>query len=623
MGGLGDASNSAEDPHPTDSAATHDHEKELPADSVDDVAAGATTEPPVESSKTEAVPPFDSVEPADQEVMVVTEPESSEVLADELVIDEKATTTVDASDLDLQSDEPMAIADAPPNNEPTVIAESEAPNASLATAETQSASTPMVIAEPTEPTTDSGDGAPADGGDEPESASNAISSEPLVIAQATTDAESTVVAESVIDQQELSEPLVVAEPAPAVEPMVVAEGSGEPGVGAEASSSEAAVEPAPAVEPMVVAEGSLAEGSSEPSADATLPSPGDVASGELPPQPVSSRAPGDPGKIVEGVVTAVTGDGVELTLDDGRPAFISRRNFGLNDEAPDSVLSIGDRAHGAELSREDPKSRVVLSRSWALKKQAWDKIVLASTEGKPLTGRVVSGSKKGVVVDVGVRGFVPMSHLELDPVTDLAPYIDQSFELKVLEVDAQKEKLVLSRRSALLKEQRKQIQEFISGIKPGEIRTGKVSSFADYGAFIDLGGVNGLAHISELSWDRVGKPSDVLSLGQEVEVKVLDVKAKKKRISLSLRQTSDDPLSSFEVGSILNGPVTRLVDFGAFVLVQGFEGLVHLSELAEYRVSAPEEIVTPGDVVGVKVLSIDTKRRRLELSIRRAAEYQG
>lgn len=592
MGGLGDASNSAEEPHPSDSAVPHDHNEELPTEAVDDVGDGAETGPLADSPKTEAVPPFDSTEAADQEVMVVTEPESSEVLADESAIDELATTTVNASGIDLQSDEPMAIADATPNTEPIVLAESEAPSASLATAETQSATTPMVVAEPIDPSTAASAEAPAVGDDTGESVSDSTPSEPLVVAEATADAESTVVSESVVDQQELSEPLVVAESAPAVEPMVVAEAT-----------------------PLEVPDGSGVEAAS--------PSPGDVATGELPPQPVSSRAPGDPGKIVEGVVTAVTGDGVELTLDDGRPAFISRRNFGLNDEAPDTVLSIGDRAHGAELSREDPKSRVVLSRSWALKKQAWDKIVLASTEGKPLTGRVISGSKKGVVVDVGVRGFVPMSHLELDPVTDLAPYIDQSFELKVLEVDAQKEKLVLSRRSSLLKAQRKQIQEIISGIKPGEIRTGKVSSFADYGAFIDLGGVNGLAHISELSWDRVGKPSDVLNLGQEVEVKVLDVKAKKKRISLSLRQISDDPLASFEVGSILNGPVTRLVDFGAFVLVQGFEGLVHLSELAEYRVSAPEEIVTPGDVVGVKVLSIDTKRRRLELSIRRAAEYQG
>ena len=317
----------------------------------------------------------------------------------------------------------------------------------------------------------------------------------------------------------------------------------------------------------------------------------------------------------------MSGDSVELTLDDGRAAVIHRRNFGLNDEDPSAVLSVGDRAFGAELAREDPKSRVVLSRAWALKRQAWEKIVAAASNNEILTGKVISLSKKGLVVDVGVRGFVPSSHLELNAVTDMSAYVDQSIELKILEVDPRREKLVLSRRSLLLKAQRKEIQELLSSLKPGELRTGKVASLADYGAFVDLGGVSGLVHISELSWRRVSKPSEVLKVGDEVEVKILDVKPKKKRISLSIRQTTEDPLKSIEVGSVITGPVTRLVDFGAFVAIGEFEGLVHLSELAEYRVSTPEEIVTPGDQVGVKVLSVDVKRRRIELSIRRAAEY--
>ncbi len=287
------------------------------------------------------------------------------------------------------------------------------------------------------------------------------------------------------------------------------------------------------------------------------------------------------------------------------------------------MVSVGDRAFGAELVREDPKSRVVLSRAWALKRRAWEKIVEAASNNELLSGRVVSASKKGLVVDVGVRGFVPSSHLELNNVTDMSPYLEQTLELKILEVDPRREKLVLSRRSLLLKAQRKEMQEMLSALKPGEIRTGKVASLADYGAFVDLGGVSGLVHISELSWHRVSKPSQVLSVGDEVEVKVLDVKPKKKRISLSIRQITPDPLKEIEVGSVLTGAVTRLVDFGAFVAIGEFEGLVHLSELAEYRVSTPEEIVAPGDEVGVKVLSVDVKRRRIELSIRRAAEYGG
>lgn len=350
---------------------------------------------------------------------------------------------------------------------------------------------------------------------------------------------------------------------------------------------------------------------------------GESADGAVVPPGVTDRTPGAPGRIVEGVVTAVTADYVELTLDDGRPAVITRRNFGLNNEEPSAVLSVDDRAFGVELTREDPKSRIVLSRSWALKKQAWDKVAESAEKGELVNGRIVSGSAKGVVVDCGVRGFVPMSHFLLESTKDLEPYVDQSFDFKILEFDRQREKLVLSRRSMLMKAQRQEAMAFLTSLKPGEIRKGRVSSFADYGVFVDLGGANGLIHISELSWERVKKPTDVLSVGEEVEVKILDVKPKKKRIGLSLRQTTPDPLSVFEVGTVLNGMVTRLVDFGAFVSVEGFEGLVHLSELAEYRVSAPEEIVTPGDSVGVKVMSVDKKRRRLELSIRRAAEYLG
>lgn len=320
---------------------------------------------------------------------------------------------------------------------------------------------------------------------------------------------------------------------------------------------------------------------------------------------------------------AVTADSVELTLDDGRTAVIHRRNFGLQDEDPSAVLSVGDRSFGAELLREDPKSRVVLSRAWALKRKAWEKVVEASEKNETVTGRVVSASAKGLVVDVGVRGFVPSSHLELSPVSDVSSYRDQTLELRILEVDPRKEKLVLSRRSLLLRAQRKETQELLNSLKKGEVRAGTVASLTDYGAFVDLGGVSGLVHISELSWQRVGRPGDVVSVGDQVEVKILDVKPKKKRISLSLRQTSPDPLLTLEVGAVISGRVTRLVDFGAFVAVGDAEGLVHLSELAEYRVISPEEVVAPGDEVGVKILSVDTKRRRIELSIRRAAEYGG
>jgi len=333
------------------------------------------------------------------------------------------------------------------------------------------------------------------------------------------------------------------------------------------------------------------------------------------------RKPRAVSKIVEGLVTAVSAEEVELTLDDGRLAVINRRNFGPGKETPLDVLSVGDRAFGAELQREDPKSRVVLSRSWALKAKAWEAIVAKHAKKEILQAKVVSVGSKGVVVDVGVRGFIPSSHLELNPIADMSVYTDQVLDVKILEVDPKRERLVLSRRSLLMKQQRKDAQQMLGSIKKGEIREGVVSSITDFGAFVDLGGVNGLVHLTELSWVRVGNAADVVSLGETVTVKVLDVDTKRRRIGLSMRRVSPDPLSELEVGSVVFGPVTRLADYGAFVSLGKVEGLVHVSEMAEYRVAAPEEVVIPGDEVGVKIMSVDRKRRRVELSIRRAAEF--
>ncbi|MGI9612325.1 MAG: 30S ribosomal protein S1 [Acidimicrobiales bacterium] len=408
------------------------------------------------------------------------------------------------------------------------------------------------------------------------------------------------------------------------EPAPVAETERSP---APAAPTTPAAAPAPepsAPEPAAAPEATAAPVPKNPPAGPTPPAP-EVGSTKPPAAPpVSSRRPQKPpGRVLEGAVTAVSADEVELTLDDGRPAIITRRNFSERNDDPTSVLSVGDRAFGAELARDDPKGRVVLSRAWALKRQAWDRIKERADAGEMVKGTVTSVGGKGVVVDVGVRGFVPSSHLELEPVTDLSSYKGQELELKVLECDPRRERLVLSRRSFLLKAQRSQAHELLTSLSPGDTCRGKVTSITDYGAFVDIGGVNGLVHLSELSWHRVRKPADIVSLGDELEVRVLDVKPKKRRVSLSLRKMQPDPLSELEVGEVRRGPVTRLVDFGAFVSLGDVEGLVHLSELAEYRVSAPEEIVTPGDEVGVKILSVDRKRRRVELSIRRAAEFDG
>ncbi len=452
-------------------------------------------------------------------------------------------------------------------------------------------------------------------------------------------------------------PSAVVEPAPtgSVEPAPSAvvesapTGSVEPAPSAVVESAPTgSVEPAPSAvvesaptesvesAPSAVVE-SAPTGSVEPAPSAVVesapsqvvePAPGPVAEpgapvSHLPPPPPGAHeppAPTDAGKIVTGTVTGVSPDELSITLLDGRPAVLARRHWDLHPvDDLTKVIEVNDLVEAAVLARDDPKHRVVLSRAWSLKTKAWDAVTKAAESHEAIKARVTSVSPKGLVVDVhGLRGFVPASHLSLDSKPDFSEFADQTVELKVLEVDQKKERLVLSRRSQLLREQRKEAHDLLTKLEVGQVVTGTVASLADYGAFVDLGGIKGLVHLSELSWQRVGHPRDVVSVGQQVEVRVLDVKVKKRRVSLSLRKTRPDPLAAIVPGSVVSAPVTRLVDFGAFVDLGGVEGLVHLSELAEYRVSAPEEIVTPGEVVMVKILAVDKRRRRVELSIRQA-----
>jgi len=331
----------------------------------------------------------------------------------------------------------------------------------------------------------------------------------------------------------------------------------------------------------------------------------------------------DLGPVLEGTVTAVSKSNVELTLDDGRFAVIDKSNFGLHNESPIDAVSVGDKSFGVELKREDPKGRVVLSRTWALKRNAWEKILSSIKEEKTFNAKVTAVRKKGLIVDIGLPAFLPGSHLELEPVTDFDQYVGQNIEVKVIEHDESKEKIIVSRRAQLQKLQRKETKDKISSFKQGQIVTGTVESITGYGVFVDLGGVKGLVHISELSWDRISKASKLVEVGQEIEVKILDVKVSKGRISLSMKATQPDPLKQFEVGSVIVGTVARLTDFGAFVNIGNFDGLVHNSEISEFRVGHASEILMPGEEISVKVLAVDLKKRRVELSLKQAMQYSG
>jgi small subunit ribosomal protein S1 len=356
------------------------------------------------------------------------------------------------------------------------------------------------------------------------------------------------------------------------------------------------------------------------------PSIGDTAvPGQIAPRPVKPstvKADAKAGHVVVGTVTAISKDEVDLTLEDGRPAVIRRENFDAHGTDPMTVLTIGDGVEGAVLAREDPKGRVVLSRTWALKRKAWETLANAHASGESITAKVTSASKKGLVIDAGVRGFAPAAHVELEPSGDLSKFVGEVFEWRVLEANPSKDRLLLSRRSILMREDRKKAHERLASLKVGEVVSGKVVSIAPYGVFVDIGGLNGLVHVSELSWDRLRSPGAAVKVGQDVEAKVVEVKVRKRRVGLSIRQLQPDPLTQLPVGEVVVGTVVRLVDFGAFIDIGGgVEGLAHLSELAEFRVTAPEEVVMPGEELRVKILGVDKKRRRIELSVRQAVSY--
>jgi small subunit ribosomal protein S1 len=235
---------------------------------------------------------------------------------------------------------------------------------------------------------------------------------------------------------------------------------------------------------------------------------------------------------------------------------------------------------------------------------------------------VIEVVKGGLIIDLGVRGFLPASLVDIRRVPNLDEYLGQAIECKVIELNRSRNNVVLSRR-AVLEEQRKEDRErILDRLQPGQVVDGTISNIVDFGAFVDLDGIDGLIHISELSWSHVNHPSEILSIGDQVTVKVLDIDRDRQRISLGLKQTQEDPwqrvVDTYNVGDELEGVVTKVVTFGAFVeILDGVEGLVHISELAQHHVENPREIIQPGDEVRVKILEIDSERRRLSLSIKR------
>jgi small subunit ribosomal protein S1 len=345
--------------------------------------------------------------------------------------------------------------------------------------------------------------------------------------------------------------------------------------------------------------------------------------GKIVPNYDATLHPFQEGDVVTGHVVRIDNDEVLVDIGYKSEGVIPSGELSIRKSVdPRDEVELGEEVDALVLTKEDQDGRLILSKKRARFEKAWRRIEAAAESGEPVEGQVIEVVKGGLIIDLGVRGFLPASLVDIRRVPNLDEYMGQAIECKVIELNRSRNNVVLSRR-AVLEEQRKEDRErILDRLQPGQVVEGTISNIVDFGAFVDLDGIDGLIHISELSWSHVNHPSEILSIGDTVSVKVLDIDRQRQRISLGLKQTQEDPwqrvVDTYNIGDELEGSVTKVVTFGAFVeILDGVEGLVHISELAQHHVENPREIIQPGDPVRVKILEIDSERRRLSLSIKR------
>ncbi|MFM6971060.1 MAG: 30S ribosomal protein S1 [Rhodoluna sp.] len=332
------------------------------------------------------------------------------------------------------------------------------------------------------------------------------------------------------------------------------------------------------------------------------------------------------GDLIAGTVVKIDRDEVLLDVGYKTEGVIPSRELSIRHDAdPSDIVAVGDTVEALVLQKEDKEGRLILSKKRAQYERAWGDVEKVKEADGTVTGVVIEVVKGGLIVDIGLRGFLPASLIELRRVRDLGPYLGQKVEAKILELDKNRNNVVLSRRALLEESQSASRSTFLADLAKGQIRTGVVSSIVNFGAFIDLGGVDGLVHVSELSWKHIEHASEVVEIGQEVTVEVLEVDQERERVSLSLKATQEDPWQVFArthaIGQYAPGKVTKLVPFGAFVRVaDGIEGLVHISELSSKHIELAEQVVSVNQDVFVKVIDIDLDRRRISLSLKQANE---
>jgi small subunit ribosomal protein S1 len=345
--------------------------------------------------------------------------------------------------------------------------------------------------------------------------------------------------------------------------------------------------------------------------------------GQIVPNYDATFAPFEEGEVVSGRVVRIDNDEVLVDIGYKSEGVIPSNELSIRKNVdPHDEVEMGEEVDALVLTKEDQDGRLIMSKKRARFEKAWRRIEAAAESGDPVEGTVIEVVKGGLIIDLGVRGFLPASLVDIRRVPNLDEYMGTKIETKVIELNRSRNNVVLSRRAVLEEERKEQRQEILDQLQPGMIVEGQISNIVDFGAFVDLNGIDGLIHISELSWSHVNHPSEVLNIGDTVQVKVLDIDRDRQRISLGLKQTQEDPwqrvVDTYNVGDELEGTVTKVVTFGAFVeILDGVEGLVHISELANHHVENPREVVQPGDDVKVKILEIETERRRLSLSVKR------
>src|SRR5215218_5079866 len=348
--------------------------------------------------------------------------------------------------------------------------------------------------------------------------------------------------------------------------------------------------------------------------------------GKIVPNYDATLVPFEEGDVVTGNVVRIDKDEVLVDIGYKSEGVIPANELSIRKSVdPKDEVEMGEEVDALVLTKEDQDGRLILSKKRARFEKAWRRIEAAAESGEPVDGTVIEVVKGGLIIDLGVRGFLPASLVDIRRVPNLDEYLSQTIECRVIELNRSRNNVVLSRRAVLEEQRREDRERILDRLQPGMVVDGTISNIVDFGAFVDLDGIDGLIHISELSWSHVNHPSELLSIGDTVNVKVLDIDRDRQRISLGLKQTQEDPwqrvVDTYSIGDELEGMVTKVVTFGAFVeIMDGVEGLVHISELAHHHVENPREVVEPGATVKVKVLEIDSERRRLSLSIKRVED---